>query len=87
MYQQNRSIAALDSNISELNASSINFLCWNIKKGLKPNWREDLSDLANGKDLVIIQEAILHPDLTEAFDESVHWSFTKGYKTKNAQRE
>ncbi len=49
---------------------------------MKPNWREDLLDLADGKDLVIIQEAVLHADLTEAFDESAHLSFSKGYKTK-----
>jgi endonuclease/exonuclease/phosphatase (EEP) superfamily protein YafD len=53
-----------------------------MNKGLRPNWREDLLELANGKDLVIIQEAILHSDLTEAFDELVHCSFAKGYKTK-----
>jgi len=82
LLQQSRSVDVLGSDASELNASSIKFLCWNIKKGLKPNWQEDLQDLANGKDLVIIQEAILHSDLTEAFDESVHCSFAKGYKTK-----
>ena len=82
MFYQNQSVDTRSSDASELNASSINFLCWNIKKGLKANWREDLLDLANGKDLVIIQEAILHSDLTDAFDESLHCSFSKGYKTK-----
>ena len=82
MFQQLESVTSLNSNASALDATSINFLCWNIKKGLKPNWKEDLSDLANGKDLVIIQEAVLHADLTEAFDETSHLSFSKGYKTK-----
>jgi len=81
LFHKSRSEPAVDSNASTLDAASINFLCWNIKKGLKPNWREDLLDLVDGKDLVIIQEAVLHSDLTEAFDESVHWSFAKGYKT------
>ena len=49
---------------------------------MRPNWREDLLDLADGKDLVIIQEAVLHSDLTEAFDKSAHCTFAKGYKTK-----
>ncbi len=79
MYQIGR---AIQPSSSMLDASSISFLCWNIKKGMKPNWQKDLLDLANGKDFVIIQEAILHSDLTEAFDGLVHWSFTKGYKTK-----
>jgi endonuclease/exonuclease/phosphatase (EEP) superfamily protein YafD len=82
LFHQNPSIAVLGSKASELNASSINFLCWNIKKGMRPNWREDLLDLADGKDLVIIQEAVLHSDLTEAFDKSAHCTFAKGYKTK-----
>lgn len=82
MIYQNQLGAACDLDVSESNDSSINFLCWNIKKGLKPNWKEDLLDLADGKDLIIIQEAILDSDLTDAFDESSHCSFSKGYKTK-----
>ncbi|MFK7815307.1 MAG: endonuclease/exonuclease/phosphatase family protein [Gammaproteobacteria bacterium] len=82
MYQLNQSIAASKPKDSILDSSRINFLCWNIQKGLKSNWQDDLSNLVNGKDLVIIQEAVLHSDLTEVFDESVHWTFAKGYKTK-----
>lgn len=82
MYQHNQSIADIEPKKSVLNTSTINFLCWNIQKGLKSNWQEDLSDLAIGKDLVIIQEAVLHSDLTDAFDKSVHWTFAKGYKSK-----
>lgn len=82
MSHQSQAVATYHSNVSELNSSNINFLCWNIEKGLKPNWREDLLDLAHGKDLVIIQEAILHSDLTEVFDASLHCSFSRGYKTK-----
>lgn len=82
MLHQNQSITTFDSKASALDSASINFLCWNIKKGLKPNWQEDLSDLAYGKDLVIIQEAVLHPDLTGAFDKAMHLTFAKGYKTK-----
>ena len=69
MYQLYQLVAELGSKTARLNASSINFLCWNIKKGMRPNWREDLLDLADSKDLVIIQVAVLHTDLTEVFDE------------------
>ncbi|MFK7815310.1 MAG: endonuclease/exonuclease/phosphatase family protein [Gammaproteobacteria bacterium] len=82
LLHQNLTVPMVDTTATELDSASINFLCWNIQKGLKLNWQEDLSDLANGKDLVIIQEAVLHSDLTEAFSKSVHWSFAKGYKTK-----
>ncbi len=82
MYQNNQSIAAFEGKSSTSDASVINFLCWNIKKGLDKNWQDDLSDLIDGKDLVVIQEAVLHSDLTKVFDESVHWTFAKGYKSR-----
>ena len=66
-----------------IDASKINFLCWNIKKGKKPKWREDLLGLVDGKDLVILQEAALGLDLPETFGETVHCSFGKGYKSKS----
>ena len=72
-----------DSSCSKLDSSSINFLCWNIKKGKKSEWQQDLQNLSHEKDLVIIQEAILGADLTELFDDSMHWSFGKGYKNKS----
>jgi len=78
---------SLDNSIefsgSELDATNINFLSWNIKKGQMAKWRDDLLDLADGKDLVIIQEAVLGSDLTEAFDEPRYWSFSTGYQTKS----
>lgn len=82
LLQNKQSLEDLAPTTVALDASSINFLCWNIKKGLKPNWQRDLLELADGKDLVIIQEAILHSDLTKTFDDTLHYSFAKGYKTK-----
>ncbi len=73
----------ITSPCSKLDATRINFLCWNIKKGKKPNWQEDLSCLVDGKDLVILQEAALGLDFPEVFGETVHYSFGKGYKTKS----
>ena len=67
--------------ISELDPSSINLLSWNIKKGQINQWREDLLHFADGKHLVLIQEAVLGPELTESFSETWHWSFGKGYQT------
>ncbi len=83
MFLNNPSKSALEPNYSALDAASINFLCWNMKQGKKPNWREDLLDLAEGKDLVIIQEALLNADLAEVVGESVHSSYSKGYRNKS----
>lgn len=74
---------SIEPSGSELDAASINILNWNIKKGKKTRWREDLVNLADGKDLIIIQEAVLESDLTDAFGELVHFSFSKGYQTKS----
>ena len=74
-----------DSQIetSELDPSNINLLSWNIKKGQISQWQDDLLHFADGKHLVLIQEAVLGPELTESFSEAWHWSFGKGYHTPN----
>ena len=72
-----------NSPYSEIDTASINFLCWNIKKGKKSKWREDFLDLVDGKDLVILQEAALGLELPESFGETAHYSFGRGYKTKS----
>ena len=74
---------SVEFSSSELDSNSINFLSWNIKKGQMAKWRHDLLDLADGKDLVIIQEAVLGSDFTKAFGEQGYWSFSTGYQTKS----
>jgi endonuclease/exonuclease/phosphatase (EEP) superfamily protein YafD len=74
---------SIESSSLELDSTSINFLSWNIKKGQMAKWRHDLLGLADGKDLVIIQEAVLGSNFTKAFGESGHWSFSNGYQTKS----
>ena len=83
MSLQNQPITAIDSKSSVLETATIDFLCWNIKQGKKPNWREDLLNLAEGKDLVVIQEAILGENLTNSLGEFLHCSFSKGYQNKS----
>lgn len=67
--------------VSELDSTNIEVLSWNIKKGQLAEWRNDLQELADGKDLIIIQEAVLSSDLIELFKERMHWSFSTGFKT------
>ena len=73
--------ACCQVEITELDPSNINLLSWNIKKGQINQWRDDLLHFADGKNLVLIQEAVLGPKLTESFSETWHWSFGKGYQT------
>jgi len=67
--------------ITELDPSNINLLSWNIKKGQINLWQDDLLHFSEGKNLVLIQEAVLGPELTESFSKAWHWSFGKGYQT------
>ena len=68
---------------AELDAASIGFVNWNIKKGELANWQRDIRELGRGKDLVLIQEAVLRPDFTEAVEGLGHWSFSPGYRSSN----
>ncbi len=67
--------------ITELDSSNINLLSWNIKKGQINQWKNDLLHFADGKNLVLIQEAVLGPELTKSFSKTWSWSFGKGYQT------
>jgi len=62
---------------SELDSSRIRLVNWNVKKGAVPSWHEDFSALAADQDLVLVQEAIWHPD--SSFDNH-HWAFAPGYR-------
>lgn len=62
----------------------IGLLNWNIKKGSMQNWDTDLSDLAIGKELVILQEAVRNTEFKEQLVDFTYNSFSPGYSTKNA---
>ncbi|RLA45341.1 MAG: endonuclease/exonuclease/phosphatase family protein [Gammaproteobacteria bacterium] len=66
---------------AELDAASIGFMNWNIKKGELANWQRDIRELGRGKDLVLIQEAVFRPDFKEAVEGLGHWSFSPGYRS------
>jgi len=64
----------------ELDANNITILNWNIYKGEKKNWASDFRQLSNGKDLVIIQEARLNPEVKETLKkQSIHWTMNTGF--------
>ena len=64
----------------ELDANNITILNWNIYKGEKKNWASDFRQLSDGKDLVIIQEARLNPEVKETLKkQSIHWTLNTGF--------
>ncbi|RLA17071.1 MAG: endonuclease/exonuclease/phosphatase family protein [Gammaproteobacteria bacterium] len=68
---------------TELNAANIRLLNWNIKKGELANWHRDIGTLGQGKDLVLIQEAVLTSEFITAIEGLTHWSFSPGYRTSS----
>jgi endonuclease/exonuclease/phosphatase (EEP) superfamily protein YafD len=67
-----------------LDSSSLGILSWNVKKGQHANWRHDLARLAAGKNLILIQEASLNPELLDALQPTAHWAFAPGYRTRDS---
>jgi len=58
----------------------IRVLSWNVQKGSRARWREDLVALASDRDLVLVQEAVLRPDFTATLPDMAHWAFGPGYQ-------
>jgi len=51
-----------------LDPNEISVLNWNIYKGNRSQWRDDLLRLSNGQDIVLLQEAALSDMLRRALD-------------------
>lgn len=67
-----------------LGADLIRALNWNIQKGIRPGWTEDLSAMLGETELLILQEA--SPDF-EAWSDLIprhHRSFAEGYQAFGA---
>lgn len=64
---------------AELDSARIRLVSWNVKKGSNDDWQEDFGALAAGRDLILVQEAIWHPN--SSFSEH-HWAFAPGYRSR-----
>ena len=67
------SVAGLGSEIELLN--------WNIKKGSKALWQEDLRSMALDADLVVLQESAVEIGVESEVPHLEHTSFARGYTT------
>jgi len=65
-----------------LNPNRIQSLSWNLEKGQHSEALYQLGVLSSGIDLVVVQEAPLHSDLTNQFPNLGYWSFAPGYKSR-----
>lgn len=65
---------------SELDSHSIRLVNWNVQKTANSEWNDDYRQLADGSDLVLMQEASLREETIAELDVSRHWSFAPGYR-------
>lgn len=68
---------------TELDAGNISLLSWNIQKGSARQLSNDLVAVAAGRDLLLIQEAIVGPELADSILDMSHWAFAPGYRSGN----
>jgi len=69
------------ATMNPLKPDSIHVLNWNIAKGIHRGWQQDLRTLSQNKQIVMIQEARLGPELASAFAPEQHFSFSQGFCT------
>ncbi len=63
-----------------LDAQNISVLNWNIYKEQGDNWQRDLRKFSSQLDIMLIQEALLTPDLRKLLkDQNWHWSLNTAF--------
>ena len=65
-----------------LPGGGLRILSWNIHKNGSGDWADELARLADGKDLVLIQEASLAADIPDVLPDASHWAFAPGYRNR-----
>ncbi len=63
-----------------LDTKNISILNWNIYKGRRENWDEDLQKLSAKRDIIILQEAPLNEKMQDLLDEQrFHWTLNSAF--------
>ena len=63
-----------------LDPDSIRIVSWNIHKQSDQGWQRDLATLAEGNDLVLLQETVLDPPLREVIDDArLRWVMASSF--------
>ena len=65
---------------SVLDADHISLLNWNIYKGQGDNWASDFSQLIQRQDILVLQEALLEKELSQAlYKQLFNWSMNTAF--------
>jgi endonuclease/exonuclease/phosphatase (EEP) superfamily protein YafD len=63
---------------AKLDPANIRLLNWNIQKGKQLGWQSDLYSMASDSQLVLMQEAVLDPEMVNPERLASYWSFAPG---------
>jgi endonuclease/exonuclease/phosphatase (EEP) superfamily protein YafD len=67
-----------------LNSNQFSLLNWNIYKGQRSNWESEFSELIAAQDILVLQEASLHPSLLGRLHDHAHWQMNTGFIYRQA---
>ncbi|MGR8949760.1 MAG: endonuclease/exonuclease/phosphatase family protein [Gammaproteobacteria bacterium] len=70
-----------DKQVPAIDAARIELLLWNVFKEQRERWKDDWRLLAEGKHLVLLQEAVHSSPSTTTTTALTHWAFAPGYHT------
>ncbi len=67
-------------------AERISLLNWNIYKGQKKGWQEDLQKYGGESDLILLQEALNNKPFQSFFDDyQLSWNFNSAFRYKGSE--
>ena len=66
-----------------LDPNAISLVGWNIYKGQREGWEEDLLEFSTEADIILLQEALLDDALKQVFNEQeMYWSLNNAFRYK-----
>jgi endonuclease/exonuclease/phosphatase (EEP) superfamily protein YafD len=82
MYDHDEILKIMGGARTAVLSGDINVLVWNIFKGRKKGWKDDLLRLIQDKNLILLQEAITNSDHDWIFkrEQSFEWVMARSYQ-------
>jgi endonuclease/exonuclease/phosphatase (EEP) superfamily protein YafD len=78
--------ASIPKKKQELDSDGFSLITWNMLKGMKDGWKEDLQRLSSDVDLLVLQEAYLTDELRELLQtQRYNWDLTTAFEYKNIE--
>ncbi|MGE4073019.1 MAG: endonuclease/exonuclease/phosphatase family protein [Lysobacterales bacterium] len=67
-------------SVGSINGDEIRVLVWNVQKGSSDQWIDDFRAMAVDSDLVLLQEAQLHPGFAAGLSDMLRWDMVKAWQ-------